>query len=406
MAERAKKILVATSDASTADELKSFIDHSEYDVFVSRDRSEIFQLQKDEHPSIIIVDHPIGKNHGVELLKELLDGDPCCDVVLVSSEGDFEDAIEALRIGALDYLQKPINKDRLLETLQRGFERTIHRRALVEAPCVLVIEDHEPTLRRLVSILQKEGYTVFSACDGEEGIRIFNSTRLDVILVDIRMPRKGGIEVLKETKGNGADLEVIVITGHGDENIVVEAMREGAINFLKKPVDIEEMLLAIQKAIDHQMRRRSVAFRNRDFEFARDFIIRLTHRHELVIEKPDDISLETRDFLQRLIDAFRIDIVIANSNRHIIYANDRVVNAIGDARSVLDADGLYAIGVEDVTQARLRSAFDNTMRSDSGSIETLIDSEKVSVIMTPLNLNRPNGSEKCVVVAIHDKRRS
>lgn len=401
-----KKILISTEKASTRDDLKQFIERDGYEILVARDRSETIQLQKNESPSVVIVDHPLGKENGVDILKELLDYDPRCEVVLVTSEGDVEDAIEALRIGALDYLQKPIDEDQLSIALKRGFERNAHRRSLCESPNILVIEDHEPTLRRLASILRKEGYNVYSARDGEEGIRIFSSTRLDLVLVDIRMPRKGGLEVLKETKGEGADLEVIVITGHGDENIVVEALREGAIDFLKKPVDIEEMLLAIEKALNYQTKRRSLAYRNRDFDFVRDLVFFLTREHDLFIETQKNSSRNARDFLRRLIDALPLDIVVADSNRRIIYTNRRIIEATGTSPSLFDADWLSAIGVDEEACKTLESAFDSASNSPTGSIETLVVSETISVIMASVSLMRPNGSKKHIAIGIRDRGRS
>lgn len=398
-----KKILISTEDDSIRNNLKQFIDRNGYDVFFACDRVETIQLQKSESPAIIIVDHPFGKENGLNILKELLDCDPRCEVVLVTSESDVEDAIEALRIGALDYLQKPIDEDQLSMALKRGIERNACRRSLYESPNILVIEDHVPTLKRLASILQKEGYNVYSACDGEEGIRVFNSTRIDLILVDIRMPRKSGLEVLKETKGTGADLEVIIITGYGDENIVVEALREGAINFLKKPVDIEEMLLAIEKALKYQMKCRSLAFRNRDFEFARDLVLRLTHKCELFVETPKKANNNANSFFRRLVDSLPLDFLIADSNRHIVYTNSRMIQARGKDSSVFDAAWLSSIGLDHVSQTALTSAFDRSVSSPPGSIETLIVSENVLITMTSLNLTKPYGSEKHIAVLISDK---
>lgn len=103
---------------------------------------------------------------------------------------------------------------------------------------MLVIEDDENGRKKLTRILQKEGYSVSSAADGEEGIRRFEENKVDVILVDLKMPKKNGIEVLREVKRMTEDVETIVVTGYGDEETAIQAMREGAVNYLRKPIDI------------------------------------------------------------------------------------------------------------------------------------------------------------------------
>jgi PAS domain-containing protein len=152
-----------------------------------------------------------------------------------------------------------------------------------------------------------------------------------------------------------------VITGYGDEDVVVTALREGAINFLRKPIDIEQMLLAIQKAIEHQTLRRSLAFRNRHLEIMQELVVRLTHKLELEVETPWQMSTEAREFLRQLVDALPIGIVVVGSDRKIMYANQTVVHAVGDSPLVLSTDWLERMGIARVTQQDLEAALDRTV---------------------------------------------
>ncbi len=133
----------------------------------------------------------------------------------------------------------------------------------------------------------EEGHRVIEAGDGEEGLQLFEKRRVDLILTDLRMPRLDGLTVLRETKGQGADVEVILVTGYGDEDVVVQALRDGAISFLRKPIDIDQMLLAIDKALAFQATRRSLSYRNRDVALMKELVTRLTAELELVVETPD-----------------------------------------------------------------------------------------------------------------------
>lgn len=355
-------------------------------------------------PLLAIIDHRLPDGDGVELLKELRQLQPGCEAILVTPGGEIEDAIEVLRAGALDYLRQPIDANRLHIAFGRARERSRHR-LTPEAPAILVLEDHEPTLKRLTRVLRKEGYQVAGASDGEEGMRLFREKRFDLILADVKMPAKDGIEVLRETKGAGLDVEVIMITGYGDEEIVVQALRDGAINFLRKPIDIEHMLLAIQKALDYQTARRSLAYRSRDMELMQELVVRLTHRLELIVEAPQSISDQAREFLHQLVDSLPLGIVVAGPEREVLYANQHVVSKIGKAPESLATDWLKTMGLFTITEEDLRTSFGRMMSAKPGTIETLMLSKWSFLVMTPLKLLRPNGSVQFVALAIRGERR-
>jgi FixJ family two-component response regulator len=337
-------------------------------------------------------------------LQKVRKSDPACEVILVTPGGEIEAAIEVLRAGALDYLRRPVDVEQLKIALGRARERRLQRQD-AGPPTILVLEDHEITLKRLVKVLEKEGYRVYAATDGVQGMQIFNEKRLDLILADIRMPYKNGIDVLRETKGAGADVEVIVITGYGDEDVIVKALRDGAINFLRKPIDIEQMLLAIQKALDFQTMRRSLAYRNRDIEIMQELVVRLTSKLELVVETPDRLSPEALGFIHDLVNALPLGIVVVGSNRKILFANKAVVSRIGQSPIKLSTDWLEQMGVYKVTEKELTSAINRTIVSIPGSVETLVVSKWSFLIMTPLKLLRPDRTEKFVALAIRGERR-
>jgi PAS domain-containing protein len=189
-----------------------------------------------------------------------------------------------------------------------------------------------------------------------------------------------------------------------DEEVVVSALREGAVNFLRKPVDIEQMLLAIQKALDFQTTRRSLAYRNRDVELMQDLVVRLNRKLELIVETPGRLSEATRKFLYQLVDALPIGIVVAGSNREIIYANSHVVSAIGHSPEQLSIEWLAEMGVGKVTEEELEGVFDKALGSGPGSVETVFLSQWSFLVMTPLKLIRPDRTERFVALAIRGER--
>ena len=101
---------------------------------------------------------------------------------------------------------------------------------------LLLIDDEEQIRATVGTFLSKMGYEVLTAADGEEGLRLFEEQGADIIISDIQMPDLNGIELLRRLRGQAADVEVILITGHGDVETAVEALREGAFDFFSKPV--------------------------------------------------------------------------------------------------------------------------------------------------------------------------
>jgi PAS domain S-box-containing protein len=112
----------------------------------------------------------------------------------------------------------------------------------------LLIDD-EPDILRVLSIsLKADGYDVVSAQNGPEGIAAFEKEKPDIVITDIKMPGMDGIEVLKKIKGLNADTEVIIITGHGDIENAIEALKHGASDYINKPIRDEALAIALGRA--------------------------------------------------------------------------------------------------------------------------------------------------------------
>ncbi|MGD2185686.1 MAG: response regulator [Desulfobacterales bacterium] len=113
----------------------------------------------------------------------------------------------------------------------------------------LLLIDDEPDILRVLSMsLKADGYDVVSAKNGPEGIEAFEQEKPDIVITDIKMPGMDGIEVLKKVKNLKADTEVIIITGHGDIENAIEALKHGASDFINKPVRDEALAIALKRA--------------------------------------------------------------------------------------------------------------------------------------------------------------
>ena len=117
---------------------------------------------------------------------------------------------------------------------------------------ILLIEDEEPIRRVMKRILADENkdYTVEEAVDGKQGLAMIKAYNYDLVLCDIKMPNKDGIEVLQAAKKAGKNIPFIMLTGHGNVETAVEAMKLGAYDFIPKPPDLNRLLTAVRHAVE------------------------------------------------------------------------------------------------------------------------------------------------------------
>lgn len=115
---------------------------------------------------------------------------------------------------------------------------------------ILVIDDEKSIRETLKEILEYEDHKIDVAEDGEVGLEKFKSKKYDIVLLDIKMPNKDGIEVLEDIFKLGTDVPVIMISGHGNIDTAVESIRKGAYDFIEKPLDLNRLLVTIRNAMD------------------------------------------------------------------------------------------------------------------------------------------------------------
>ncbi len=116
---------------------------------------------------------------------------------------------------------------------------------------VLLVDDEPNYLVVLSELLKDEGFEVFTASDGEKGLKIIKDVDLDIVITDMQMPGMDGMQFLHKVKQDYKDLPVIIITAYAEIEKAVAAMRAGAFSYLAKPFSNSELLVNIQKAVHH-----------------------------------------------------------------------------------------------------------------------------------------------------------
>jgi len=120
----------------------------------------------------------------------------------------------------------------------------------------LIIDDESGVRQSLGLILEDEGYEVATAADGDQGLRAAQAERFDVVLCDVRMPGRGGLEILEQLIAGQPEATVLVMSAFGQIDQALEAVRKGAYDYLAKPFTAQELLLAIRKADERERLRR------------------------------------------------------------------------------------------------------------------------------------------------------
>ncbi|MEO6819965.1 MAG: sigma-54 dependent transcriptional regulator [Ginsengibacter sp.] len=117
-------------------------------------------------------------------------------------------------------------------------------------PSILIIDDEKAIRNTLSEILGFEGYKVDEAENGEEGWKKFSKNNYDLVLCDIKMPKLDGIEFLERAKEFNPEVPIIIISGHGNIETAVEAVKKGAYDYISKPPDLNRMLITLRNAMD------------------------------------------------------------------------------------------------------------------------------------------------------------
>lgn len=117
---------------------------------------------------------------------------------------------------------------------------------------ILIVDDEDIVIRSCMRILNNDEYSIDAAHDGQQALGILETTAYDLLILDIKMPKMNGIEVLRRVKESHPDIDVIMITGLNEIETAVQAMKLGAFDYMPKPFDPEELILVVERALERR----------------------------------------------------------------------------------------------------------------------------------------------------------
>jgi YesN/AraC family two-component response regulator len=402
------RVLIIEDDKIAREQLARLIAKEDFDASVAEDgRAGISLFERDPF-DIVITDLKMPGIDGMEVVHTVKHLSPDTEVVITTAYGETENAITALREGVLDYLKKPINLDDLILALGRARERIERRKKLPYFPTLLLAEDEAGTRQRLARVLEKEHWRVMQAPDGVEALELFKQKKIDVVLLDINMPRMDGLTALQAMRRETDDFTAIVLTGYGDETAAIQAMRAGACNFLKKPIDLDQMIVAVDKAIERVQIERALKYRTRDLALAEQILAKITATREIIIDFGGGKDKNARDFGRSLLDALPLGICVVDHTRRIRLVNQLFVQLVKNAPESMDEKVVEALranaGMTGLSLDGLQTICNDILLRDPGELRTIETGRYSFVTCASISLMEDGKKEKVVLLAVRGER--
>ncbi len=222
--------------------------------------------KKGEAYDLLILDIRMPEMDGLTLLKKIQEAAFDLDVIIITAYVDEEKAIESIRLGVVDYLCKPISLEDLRTAIFRVQQKRAVEQKMTLEHSILIVEDEKELCERIKWGLEKEGYQVAVTYDGVEGLEYFKNNRVDVVILDIRMPKMSGLEMLKKCREIDDDFVSIIITAFSDYENAVDALKLGVFNYFKKPISLKELISSVRKGIDKIYVRRNLSAHRRELQ--------------------------------------------------------------------------------------------------------------------------------------------
>lgn len=123
---------------------------------------------------------------------------------------------------------------------------------------VMIVDDEEDIVELMSETLDNWGYHAITAKDGEEALEKFQESPVDLVVTDLRLPKMDGVQLLDKIKDIDESTEVIVFTGYPQVNSAIDAMKNGAFDYLIKPVDLDELKLKIERGLEKKNMGKSI----------------------------------------------------------------------------------------------------------------------------------------------------
>lgn len=259
------KILVVDDDPSVREYLEEVLTLMGHTVASVSDGYDAIDYVRENDVNLAYIDVAMPGINGFETQKKINEIDPKVSAVMISGNA-VDDMLEKdLQKGVYVCLKKPFTIEEI-EEVNNAYEE-------VQGPIefiydnphgfdmekiygskILIVDDEDDIIKIITECLEGEGFTnLDSAEDGEKAVNMFNERMHNLVIVDIVMPKKNGIEVLRHTKAVSKNSQVIIIMANADKDSAIRAVKLGAYEYIEKPFNLDSLSRIVKRAIEKKL---------------------------------------------------------------------------------------------------------------------------------------------------------
>ncbi|GAB4029019.1 MAG: hypothetical protein Fur0012_02670 [Elusimicrobiota bacterium] len=250
------KILVIDDDGIVRDAIKSFLSRSGHTVFCAADGLNGITLFKNALPDIVILDREMPNLTGSQVLAKIREFSKTVPVIILTGYDSPEDAKQYIQEGASSFLSKSQGLSPVLEEIEKILNLSpwspgVEKKAAAKTSAsqeikILIADDEEPVRNMLSRFVTSMGMKALLASNGAEAVDIFKAQNPQIVLLDIYMPVKNGVEALKEIMSTSPQAGVMMITGNDEQELARTCLKNGAFDYISKPINLKNLEVSLK----------------------------------------------------------------------------------------------------------------------------------------------------------------
>lgn len=251
------RLLLVDDEEDFLASASSALERRNIEVIIADNGREALEICDKQSFDVVVLDVKMPGIDGVELFRRIKAKIPGLPVIILTGHGTIAQAFETSKDGIFDYQTKPCKIDELAAKILEAAETCNREPGKPDSLQikVLLVDDEEELLDSTAEFLRRRKLKVFTRQSGEEALEFIAENRVDVVVLDIKMPGKDGIETLSRIKDEFQDIEVILLTGHSLVDNAVKGVKLGAFEYLVKPAESEQLLNSIIAAHNHRQKK-------------------------------------------------------------------------------------------------------------------------------------------------------
>ncbi len=239
------KILIIDDDGIVRDALVIFLSKKNHEVLLSGDGINGLLIFKNSKPDLVILDRNIPNMTGSRVLAEMKKISPKIPIIILTAYDSDTDAENYLNSGAASFLSKGEGLSSVIKEVEKILGASGEgNKSSVEK--ILIVDDDKSMIKMLARFLLSKDFEVLSSFDGVSGIDMYKKHKPNLVLLDIGLPDKSGLEVLKDLKSFDDDAAIIMVTGNDDADIGRQCLKAGAVDYISKPINLSTLERSIK----------------------------------------------------------------------------------------------------------------------------------------------------------------